>query len=214
MHTDLSYLLGSYFGDGHVDYRRYAYQFILTTEDHDFLVYNADICKTHFGKYGTITPVKNYYKLVICSKKICDFLLSHCCTAEYKKADRYEKKGKLPKLKKKPEKIAFIKGLMDADGWITKCRNGKYIKYTIAFKNTSKLSPLIYELMKDTGLVCGKFRLIKPQVRVINGRKYKPSKPAYEWNLDPHTYITHVGFGILRKQAMGSEYLKDRGYVS
>ncbi len=213
MNTNIAYLLGAYFGDGHIDYKNYAYQFITVSEDRDFLVHSDDICYTEFAKRGTISKVKNYFKLVICSKKICSFILSHCCSIDdYKQADRYQKKGNLPVLESESHVKSFIMGLMDSDGWIAKCKNGKYIKYSVAFKNTSLASYDIYTLMKSIGLKCGKFRLIKSKASIRNGKLSK-SKDAYEWSIEPHNYITKVGFGIERKKQRQMEYLKDRGYA-
>ena len=211
MKSELAYLTGSYFGDGHVDYKNYAYQFILVSEDLDFLVYNSKICEEQFGKSGKITPVKNYFKLVVCSKVICNFLLSQCCTETFKKANKFEKKGKLPTLETDEEKTKFIQGLMDADGWISKRPNGKYTKYEIGFKNTSTLSPSIYEMMLNLGLSCTKISHRNGDFSIRNG-KHCQASPFWSWYITPHNYISKVGFHINRKKELSKQFLKDRGY--
>ena len=104
---------------------------------------------------------------------------------------------------------------MDADGWITTCKNGKnkqYTKYTIAFKNTSLVSPQIYSMMIDIGLNCGILRTIKAKTTIRNG-KLSHAKKAYEWSINPYSYISTVGFAIERKRIVELAYLKDRGYA-
>lgn len=213
LNSDISYLFGSYFGDGHVDYKRHAYQFIMTSEDNDFLVYNSQIVNNTFGKPGSITPVNNHFKLVVCSKDLCTFILDHFCSIpDYSEADRYHRKGKLPDMSSLDVK-SFFQGLMDADGWISRRKNGKYWKYEIGFKNSSVLTPEIYRNMKDYGLSCTKLSKIRGKTRTKIGKTYKRSKDSWEWYITPYDYISKIGFRILRKQKLANRYLIDRGHI-
>ena len=60
------YLIGVYFGDGHVDYHDGGYQFIVTAEDKDLCTNCAVICDDLINKSGRVTRVDNYHKLVVC----------------------------------------------------------------------------------------------------------------------------------------------------
>jgi len=118
--------------------------------------------------------------------------------------DNLQRKGCLPNLNDKLEKIYFIKGLMDSDGWISKRKNGKYIKYEIGFKNTSLLSPRIYDLMSNVGLQCGKLNY------KTCFRYNKKTKPVWTWTINPGNYISKVGFSIARKKTLLKSYFEDR----
>lgn len=130
------YLLGAYWGDGHVYYAKHkrgsSHQFSIVSEDEDFCQTCSDIVYKRQGKYGTIKLIDNYYKLVVCCKDLCNSILDHTCSvADYYSADRYQKKAQLPIFPSTEHKKSFVRGLMDSDGWISKRKNGKYIKYEV-----------------------------------------------------------------------------------
>lgn len=206
MNSEIAYLLGSYLGDGHIDYKNYAYQFSLVSEDLDFLTNNNLICQKHFNKVGRITRINNYYKLIICNKIICSFILDCCCSIkDYKIANKLQKKGKLPLFDDLSHKDSFLRGLMDSDGWISKKKNGKYIRYDIGFKNTSSLSLQIYNLMIDYGLQCNKFTYKPQQIKNRNG-KMSVEKESWCWSLNTYNFSKILGFNIKRKQNLLAEY--------
>lgn len=208
------YLLGVYFGDGHIDYAPCTYQLTVTSEDIDLLENTNSILNKHFFKTGTISPVKNYFKLVLCSKAVCNYLLDIFCTnPDYCAADKFEKKGKLPKLPDVESKKQFVMGLMDSDGWISRRKNGKYIKYEVGFKNTSVLSMGIRSIMGEIGLDCNE-TLITPAHNVMrkNG-KISHHRQNWSWSITPFNYINTLGFGISRKIDLSMLFLKERGHA-
>ena len=209
------YLLGAYWGDGHVYYsklkRGSSHQFTIVSEDEDFCQICSQIVYDHVGKYGTIKLIENYYKLVVCSKDLCVSILSHTCSVEnYYLADKYQKKLRLPIFPGLEYKKSFIRGLMDSDGWISRRKNGKYIKYEIGFKNTSVLSPAIYDLMIKFGLSCNKLDYREGVISHRKGKQYNKSKAQWCWTITPRNYITMVGFSIARKQSLCQRFLEER----
>ncbi len=90
------YLLGAYWGDGHIYYtktkKRSSHQFSIVTEDEDFCQICSHIIYEHNNKYGTIKLIKNYYKLVVCSKNLCNSVLDRTCSIrDYYSADELPK---------------------------------------------------------------------------------------------------------------------------
>jgi len=216
---DQFYLLGAYWGDGHVYYIKgkhgSSYQFSIVSEDEDFCQLCSNIVYNYIHKPGTVKLVNNYYKLIVCSKNLCDSILNHTCSVtNYYSADRYQKKSRLPHFPSLEHKKSFIRGLMDSDGWISKRKNGKYTKYEVGFKNSSVLSSEIYKLMIEIGLSCGQLSFREGTVSVRNGKKYNKSKEQWFWTITPLNYITTVGFSIKRKNLLCKEFLKDRKYTS
>lgn len=204
MNNDLYYLYGVYLGDGHIDYDNYAYQFIITAEDEDLCCRCNEICNSIIGRSGTISLEESYYKLVVCSKDLCNKILDIFCTnPDYNKADKIEKKSKLPKLINEQQKHSFVRGLMDSDGWISERANGKYTKYEIGFKNTSLLTPAIYEIMKSIGLKCNKL-----DYNPAPKRYDKPCKARWTWTINTRNFIEVLGFGIARKVGLSYKYLE------
>lgn len=187
--------------------KRYSYQFVVVSEDYDLCENCSEICSKHFNKKGKISEVKkhNYYRFRICSKDVCDFVLSYFCSiADFKIADRYQRKSKMISFSSYEQKKHFIQGLMDSDGWISKRKNGKYTKYEVGFKNTSVITPKIYNLMKEMGLNCSRLSFYKVS------RYGKNTKPVWTWTIHPGDYITKVGFGIQRKMKLCNEYIQLR----
>ena len=204
MDNDLAYLCGAYFGDGHIYYRHMYYQFSVVSSDKDLCDICSCICLSHFGNAGRVFKVMNYYKLVVCSKQLCDYILEQFCTTdEFFTSDRYQRKGFIPPFSDS-EKKHFIAGLMDSDGCISKKKNGKYIKYDTSFGNTSLLTPEIYKIMIDIGLDCGKLIEKEGTVRIANGKVYNKSKNAFTWSINTNSYAS-VGFRVKRKQDLLNE---------
>lgn len=197
---DICYLLGAYLGDGHCYYVRSSYQFTLTTEDRDFCEECSKICLEEFGNGGTISQVQNHFKLVVCSKELCDFILSAMCSnSDFYSASAKEKKSILPPFATINSKMHFLSGLMDSDGWIREAANGKYLKYEIGFKNTSQLSPSIYEMMQSIGMKCGK---------IVN--KLVDGTPTWLWTITPSDFVKHCRFRIQRKNKLLNDYVQSR----
>jgi hypothetical protein len=209
MDIDFAYLLGAYLGDGNIYYRknyhkRNYYQFILATEDIDFCQECSRISNNIFNKTGKITKVKNYYKLVICSKLLCDTILKETSSAEYYENATYlEKKHHFPNFINNDLRISFLSGLMDADGWIGKRKNGKYTKYDVGFKNTALWTSEIYNMFIQMGLKCGK--LNKKDNTEKNGNKLKD---YYCFSINAQDYISKIGFRCQRKKDISMEYYK------
>ncbi len=214
--VEFYYLLGAYWGDGHIYYnkssRGSSHQFSIVSEDEDFCQLCSQVCLEYAGKSGAVKFINNsYYKLVVCSKDLCNSILAHTCSvSDYYVADRYQKKSRLPVLPDLGCQKSFIRGLMDSDGWISKRKNGKYIKYEVGFKNSSLMSPAIYELMTKSGLNCGKLTYREGVVSHRNGKHYNKSKAQWCWTITPRNYITTIGFSIERKKLLCKGFLADR----
>lgn len=211
------YLLGAYWGDGHIYYAKHrsgsSHQFSIVSEDEDFCQICSQIVYDCHEKHGTIKLIDNYYKLVVCSKDLCNSILAYTCSVvDYYSADRYQKKSRLPVFPDVEHKKSFIRGLMDSDGWISKRKNGKYTKYEVGFKNSSLLTPAIYDLMMESGLSCGKLAFREGVASYRNGKQYNKSRSQWSWTITPLNYIATVGFSIARKKSLGQEFLKDRSY--
>lgn len=206
MDKDFAYLIGAYLGDGHIQYskndRGSSHQFTITSSDEDFCSQCSEICKRLVDKAGSIKKVNNYYKLVVCSKELCDMVLDETCwTSDRYEADHIAKKSILPNITDYVAQQSLVIGLMDADGWIRETVNGKYMKYEIGFKNTAMWSPDVYKVIEGIGVKCSKFNLAK-------GGKYH--KSIYSWTMNPKDYAKNLGFRIERKKRMLDEYLKNR----
>ncbi len=211
------YLLGAYWGDGHIYYAKHkrgsSYQFSIVSEDKDFCQICSNIIYDRHNKRGTIKLIDNYYKLVVCSKDLCSSILSHTCSIpDYYSADRYQKKSRLPNFPDIEHKKYFVRGLMDSDGWISKRKNGKYTKYEVGFKNSSVLSPSIHELMLELGLSCSKLVFREGVASYRNGKQYDKCRAQWSWTITPRNYIMTVGFSIARKKKLCQQFLKDRGH--
>lgn len=206
MNKDFAYLIGAYLGDGHIQYSRTgsstSHQFSITSEDRDFCKRCSKITKEINDKPGCITKVQNYYKLVVCSKPLCNMILEHTCSkSDYYEADHISKKSHLPELSTFDIQQEFLIGLMDADGWIRETINGKYMKYEVGFKNTACWSPNIYEMMEKLGIKCSKLNYQK------NG---KYCKNTYSWTINPRDYAKALGFHIERKNILLKKYIESR----
>ncbi len=209
MNKDFAYLIGAYLGDGHIQYSksedRTSHQFIITSEDRDFCSQCSLIAERADGKSGTIKKVQNYYKLVVCSKSLCNIILEHTCNrSDYYEADHISKKSRLPELPHFDVQQAFLIGLMDADGWIRETINGKYMKYEVGFKNTASWSPDVFKMMKKMEIKCGNLNYIK------NGRY----KNTYSWTINPKDYAKILGFRIKRKARLLEKYIENRKQTS
>ena len=204
----MSYLLGVYFGDGHIAYVKKpkpSYQLSIVTEDNDLCSLCNDIIYEEFHKNGKVRNIDDsYLKLVVCSKNLCNFILNLTCSNKnFYNATRHEKKAIIPNVCPEP----FIRGLMDTDGWISKRKNGKYIKYEIGFKNTSILSKEFRRMMIDCGLKCNKLIEKDDYQSVVLGQKCH-CKKFWAWTINNKSYIEKVGFGIKRKQDLCKEYME------
>jgi len=203
MNKYLAYLIGAYLGDGHCyvskDPNRSNYQFILATEDYDFCEICSKICLNYFKNGGNIKPIyrKNklsYYKLVICNGNLVQYLI-----------EKTDTKKVLPNFKDWELNRSLIQGLMDADGWISRCpvQNNKYFKYSIGFKNTALWTPQFYNLMKN---------YVDVSDLNYNNQVYrykKRTKPYYNFRITVKDYIENIGFRIKRKKDLCHLYLKE-----
>ncbi len=209
MNSDLAYLCGVYLGDGHVDYRKTkngtSYQFWVVGEDEDLCELASSICKHNFNCNSNISKVGNYFRLRICSKEICTYLLNlFCSNKDYFLASNIEKKSTLPVFSSEDTK-SFIQGLMDSDGWISKRKNGKYTKFEVGFKNTSLLSPQLYDLMLGYGLKCNKINYKESQ-SIQRNHKLSTHKAYWTWTINTEDYINRANFRIGRKSQLCQEY--------
>jgi len=201
--ADFAYLLGVYFGDGHIYYVPGSYQLTIVSSDRQLCEISSSICSRICGNSGTISPVRNYFKLVVCSQSLCDSILGRMSiNKDYISANKYEKKSVLGS----PDSHIkdFLIGLMDSDGWISRRRNGSYFKYEVGFKNTSHLSEEIYKLMLLHGLKCSK---LDHRNQTRNG---KECKKCWCWTINPKSYSDLMSFRLTRKQQLLEQYKIER----
>lgn len=196
------YLLGAYFGDGHIEFHDCTKQFSIVSEDRDLCENCSKATELLFESPGNVKWRQNHWKLVVCSNKVCKALLDACCTnTSYHLANKHEKKGRLPLLS--PSSVVpFLTGLMDSDGWICRKLNGQYFKYEVGFKNTSPLCREIYAIMSQF-YPCNSISHKPGQSR--NGRV---GLPYHTWSINTVGYATKYGFGIRRKDELCKEFLE------
>ena len=195
---DFSYLIGSLLGDGCLYVGKNTYQFSITSEDYDFCEKCYNIVDKLFNKKGRIKTVKkngkiSYYQLVVCSKDIVYFLQD---ITNYKK--------EIPSFvyKNNNFKKAFVQGLMDSDGWITKVNaSDGYIRYRVGFKNISVWTEEFKNMFDDLDVKTGKMR------KVSNIRSFKK---AFTFTINTFDYCDKIDFKINRKNRISEVCLNER----
>jgi len=191
--NDLSYLIGAYLGDGCTYSSKGSYQFSITSEDKDLCDICNNICLSLFSKSGRIRKVNNYCQLVICSKKIVEFLI-----------DLTKNKTIIPEVvyKNKENMISFIQGIMDTDGWICKVNpSDGYIRYRVGFKNTAVWTKDVYDILKQLDIKIGKL------IKVKNRRYEKITQDTFNIAINTKDYCDKIGFRLERKQKLTKEAL-------
>ena len=141
------------------------------------------------NKRSNIKTVKkndviSYYQLVVCSKKIVYFL-----------KDITKNKTEIPSFiyKNKKFKKAFIQGLMDSDGWISKVNaSDGYIRYRVGFKNISKWIFEFRDMIEDVDVRVGE---------IICNEDY------FYFSINSYDYCSRVGFKIKRKRKIAKKCL-------
>lgn len=202
MTNDFAYLLGVYLGDGHIAYANSAYQFIVVSEDIDLCKNISDISDAVIGKKGTISKRDNYYKIVICSKDLCNKILFYMCSVlDYETATKEDRKSTLPSFEDIEHQKQFIIGLMDSDGWIREAVNGRYLKYEVGFKNTNPNVHKIKEIMIQLGLICNKTYEVLPE--------NTNDLPAFSWTINTKSFADILHFRINRKQELLLKWKKN-----
>ena len=99
-------------------------------------------------------------------------------------------------------KIAFIQGIMDADGWITKVNaSDGYIRYRVAFNNTSLWTSTVREMIRELGVKTGRLR------KLPNYRKGIRNKDSFQFSINAKDYCKKIGFRISRKNQLVQECL-------
>ena len=190
---DLSYLFGAYLGDGCAYIGKSSYQFSITSEDKDLCEICNNICLSLFSKSGRIKKVNNYYQLIICSKKIVEFLVNSTKNKTTIPEDVYDSKENM---------ISFIQGIMDTDGWICRVNpSDGYVRYRTGFKNIALWSKNIYDILELLDVKVGKLRKIK------NKRYNQPTKDTFNITINTKDYCSKIGFRLKRKQEIVEEAL-------
>ena len=195
---EFAYLIGALLGDGnlYISLKYGCYQFSIASEDKDFCEICQDITENFFGKKGKITPIKrgeriSYYQFRICSKEIIYYL-----------KDLTNNRKKIPFFiyLNNEFKKEFIRGLVDADGWISKVNaSDGYIRYRVGFKNISIWTEEFRKILKSLEVKVGRMR------EVFNDRSVKK---AYTFSINTYDYCTKIGFGINRKRELQKEFLE------
>ena len=195
---ELSYLIGSFLGDGCVYSNGNSYQFSITSEDRDICERCQQICEDIFGITGHIKDINrngrySYSQLVICSRPLVSLFREIC-------PDR----GIIPDLcfLSQENRLSFCQGIMDTDGWISKVKaSDGYLRFRVAFKNTANWVPLVKSIMNDLGVSTGNVR------RIESNRNGRSCKPAFEISINSQQYCKLIGFRCCKKNNLAKECL-------
>lgn len=197
---DICYLIGAFLGDGciYTNSNYYTTQFSVTSSDRDFCELCSDICFKIINRTGNIKDIYkkdrySYSQFICCSKKLCDHI---------NKLTNHKKD--IPKFiyRNVDNKIAFIQGIMDADGWITKVNaSDGHIRYRVGFKNTAVWTSEVHQIISSLDVRTGKLR------HAQNTRKGVRNKDSFNFSVNAQDYCRNIGFRIERKCNLAKECL-------
>lgn len=141
LNEEKAYWIGFIAADGCVRKTQYSWQFSIGCKDLDQLEKLKVFLKSdHVIKQRIVKkyPGKQYYELVICSKPLCDSL------GQYGIVQRKSKIFKPQNISLEYTK-AFLRGLIDGDGWISISKQGKI---AIGLSGTSRVCDLFKKYYK------------------------------------------------------------------
>lgn len=159
---DFAYILGVYLGDGCVTYTGYVgcLSFRLNTIDRDFAEAAASALTALTGRTVNVRRYeekrgKDFYAICLGDQPLCEGL-----TADT------DNKAKIPDYVSgwsKEEKLAFIAGLMDSEGFVGANKsNPTNRRYYMGFKCCSVWVPDFARLLETIGLRIGKISVCPP----------------------------------------------------
>ena len=197
---DFAYLLGTYFGDASVVKRtENCYTFSIEAIDHDFLERVSRELKSFTGKQvniferNRITGKGNVIYGLTCSKKRLfeQFILD---TGNKKFVPDYVFSWSIE------NKVAFIEGVMDSDGWISARKNPAGItQFQMGYGTSFSWTYDIKRIMESIGMSCSKTREYK----------LKSGKTMLTFTIGTKSFVTSlVSFTSRRKQSRVEEYEK------
>lgn len=195
----LSYLIGAFLGDGCNYRKKHNYQISITSEDDDFCEKVKVIIEEVFNKSGSIKKVKrkdgtySYSQLVVCSKEISDYF-----------QDITGNRDKIPDFIYNDKNMIklFTRGLMDADGWISKVNaSDGYTRFRTGFKNIKDWVSEFRDIFDILNIRAG-------QVRKRENYRYAVrTKDTFQFTINSEDFCNNVGFSIDRKVKLQNEYL-------
>lgn len=160
-----SYLLGVYLGDGCVTHIQGYDRFRLNTIDKDFAEATAKAIRKLTGKRCKVngpyqdnrySQSKPQYMLASCDADLCRVL-----------KEETDDKQKIPEwvfTADKDNRLAFIAGLMDSEGFVAESkRNPTNRRFFMGFKSTDPWVLDFVRLLEKSGIRTGKVRTEKPR---------------------------------------------------
>ncbi len=184
-------LLGYYMGDGSL--YGATLEFACSAIDQDVVADVRALIEQFFGSTAidTIGPKKGCTRIRHNSTTTRDVLLALGVARIEKHAKRVVCVPECIFRSPRPVVREFIRGLFEADGWISKTKNT--VKF---FTKDEKFSRDVQVLLLAFGIHCNRRRVFKKGAVI--------SHPGYEitlWSLDAQKYMAEVGFTSARKNA-------------
>lgn len=194
---ELAYILGVFLGDGSITGNR---SIVLATTDEDFAKEFMKNMKRWSGIESSMKQlpgkISNFYGRLYESKS------SWLASTHSVEIVNFLKNFDLSSIKSASSgiKAAFLRGLFDSDGSITRTRN----VVTLQLTNTNKmLINLVFRLMKDLGFE--DIRITKEKARFSSKIVYR-IRTGRKYNI--LLFYKKVGFSIKRKQSKLREIVK------
>lgn len=197
-----AYVLGVYLGDGCVTHSGNTLVFKLNTIDRDFaeatrtallsLTDKRVSIYTHAVKRG-----RGNHSLYCGDRGICERLV-----------EQTNAKLRLPAMTvwSREEKIAFIGGLMDSEGFVAENRNTTNRRYYMGFKSCDLWVPDFVRLLESVGIRTGKLSREKP----LKERYKSP----FRFHVKVQSWIdSGARFQIQRKQQRVEQWAGTPAYV-
>jgi hypothetical protein len=205
-----AYLIGVYLGDGCVRDNWYKKQFAMNTIDLDFATAVQDAFEMCGHKANIHGPMKDKR-----FSKSSPFYTVNCSSQEMCNAFVSETDGKqhLPgwiTTASKPNRIAFIAGLMDSEGFVSKNKSVKTEgnrSYYMGFKSCDPWFDEFVRLLEVTGVRIGKIGIELPRKEGYKTPKRFTVK-MQSW-VDAGCY-----FNIQRKQSKVNDWVNMRRLIS
>lgn len=207
--ADMAYLVGVYMGDGHVVSVRggKSYIFELSSVDRDFLEYVLGVIQKYVsgcnpsirpsrrsGKcnfYGSEYTTRDMYRLRVCNTPFAKWLVR--VTSE---------KSVVPSFCKASTAriIAFLEGIMDCEGWVTKIRDERY---SAGYRYDIGIQMKDYELVKELKQMFAIAGVRTSKMWTNGGRSGK----MCGFHIRVEDFAKRMRFHIRRKQKLVDEYM-------
>lgn len=186
-----AYLLGLYFGDGHIEKRSdNNYIFRLQSIDEDFVQYTASLLSEIAGKYVKVHSAK---RKTTANRQVYECSLGNIY---FKKLyeDTYGGKA-IPQYVfdwSREEQMEFIKGILDSDGYISMRSNGHNTKFECGYRITYSWIIDVKRIFNILGIETKK---------LIEIPQKHPKKDIFSFHINLKSLAqTEFNFNIKRKQ--------------